>query len=65
MIGAGTLMIMLTALLLWRSRNGRLLQRRRLLALMLPAAALPFVANARCASSPARRCATCESAVDY
>jgi cytochrome d ubiquinol oxidase subunit I len=45
MIGAGTLMIALTALLLWRGRRGRLPDRRRLLWLMLPAAALPFVAN--------------------
>jgi cytochrome d ubiquinol oxidase subunit I len=45
MIGAGTLMIVLTALLLWRTRRGRLLDRRRLLWLLIPAAALPFVAN--------------------
>jgi cytochrome d ubiquinol oxidase subunit I len=38
-------MIVLTALLLWRARRGQLLRRRRLLALLVPAAALPFVAN--------------------
>ncbi len=45
MVGAAVLMIVLSALLLWRGRAGRLLQRRRLLWLLLPAAALPFVAN--------------------
>ncbi len=45
MIGAGTLLILLTALLLLRARRGKLLARRRLLWLLLPAAALPFIAN--------------------
>ena len=45
MVGAAVALIVLTALLLWRARRGRLLERRRLLWLLLPAAALPFVAN--------------------
>ena len=45
MIGAGTAMILLCALALWRGRRGAILHRRRLLWLMLPAVALPFVAN--------------------
>jgi cytochrome d ubiquinol oxidase subunit I len=45
MIGAGTLMMLLTALLLVRGRRGKLVERRRLLALVLPASVLPFVAN--------------------
>ncbi len=45
MVGAATLLIALSALLLWRARRGRMLERRRLLWLLLPGAALPFVAN--------------------
>jgi cytochrome d ubiquinol oxidase subunit I len=45
MVGAGTLLMALTALLLWRARRGRLVERRRLLWLLLPGAALPFIAN--------------------
>jgi cytochrome d ubiquinol oxidase subunit I len=45
MVGAAVALIALTALLLWRARRGRLLERRRLLWLLLPAAALPFIAN--------------------
>jgi cytochrome d ubiquinol oxidase subunit I len=45
MIGAGTLLIILSALALWRTRGGRLLLRRRLLWLCVPAVALPFIAN--------------------
>jgi cytochrome d ubiquinol oxidase subunit I len=45
MIGAGIAMMALTALLLWRVRKGRLLERRRLLQVMVGAAVLPFIAN--------------------
>jgi cytochrome d ubiquinol oxidase subunit I len=45
MIGAGTLLILLTALALWKLRGEGLLRHRRLLWLMVPAVALPFVAN--------------------
>jgi cytochrome d ubiquinol oxidase subunit I len=45
MIGAGTALILLCVLALWRLRGARLVQRRRLLWLLLPAVALPFVAN--------------------
>ncbi len=45
MVGAATLVIILSALLLLRGRRGRMLERRRLLWLLLPGAALPFVAN--------------------
>jgi cytochrome d ubiquinol oxidase subunit I len=45
MIGAGTLLILLSALALWRLRGQSLQRRRRLLWLLLPAAALPFIAN--------------------
>ena len=38
-------MIILSALLLCAAARGRLLERRRLLWLLLPAAALPFLAN--------------------
>ncbi|MDA0183113.1 cytochrome ubiquinol oxidase subunit I [Solirubrobacter phytolaccae] len=45
MIGAGTAMILLTALLLFRARRNMLVERRKLLWLMVPAALLPFIAN--------------------
>ena len=45
MIGAGSLLILLTALALWKLRGDGLLRHRRLLWLMVPAVALPFVAN--------------------
>jgi cytochrome d ubiquinol oxidase subunit I len=45
MVGAGTLMLVLAALAWWRARQGRLADRRLLLRLLLPAAALPFIAN--------------------
>ena len=45
MIGAGTLLIVLCALALWRMRGERTLLRRRLLWLCVPAVALPFIAN--------------------
>jgi cytochrome d ubiquinol oxidase subunit I len=45
MIGAGSLLILLTAFALWRLRGDGLTRRRRLLWLLVPAVALPFVAN--------------------
>jgi cytochrome d ubiquinol oxidase subunit I len=45
MIGAGMALIGLCALGLWRLRGERLRRHRRLLWLMLPAVALPFLAN--------------------
>jgi cytochrome d ubiquinol oxidase subunit I len=45
MIGAGTALIILCALGLWRLRGERMLRHRRLTWLLLPAVALPFVAN--------------------
>ena len=45
MVGAGTVMILLTALGWWLIRSGRLLDTRWWLRLALPAAALPFIAN--------------------
>jgi cytochrome d ubiquinol oxidase subunit I len=45
MVGAGVLMLLLAGYGLWRERRGRLLESRLLLALLVPAAALPFVAN--------------------
>jgi cytochrome d ubiquinol oxidase subunit I len=45
MIGAGSLLILLTALALWKLRGDGLLRHRRLLWLMVPAVTLPFVAN--------------------
>ena len=45
MIGAGMLLVGLTALALWRLRGDGLQRRRRLLWLLLPAVALPFIAN--------------------
>ncbi|HWI72118.1 MAG TPA: cytochrome ubiquinol oxidase subunit I [Baekduia sp.] len=45
MVGSGTLMLLLAGFGYWRARKGRLLDSRLLLKLLLPAAALPFVAN--------------------
>jgi cytochrome d ubiquinol oxidase subunit I len=45
MIAAGTLMILLSALALWRLRGDRVQRHRRLLWLIVPAVALPFIAN--------------------
>jgi cytochrome d ubiquinol oxidase subunit I len=45
MIGSGSVLIALCALALWRLRGARLFEGRRLLWLLLPAVALPFVAN--------------------
>jgi len=45
MIGAGLLMIALAALGLWLTRKERLESSPRFLKLLLPAAALPFIAN--------------------
>lgn len=45
MIGFGVLMILLTGIGLWLHRKGKLEQSRRYLWLMIPAAALPFLAN--------------------
>jgi len=45
MVGAGVLMLLLVAFGLWQQRRGRLLDSRRLLKLLIPAAALPFIAN--------------------
>jgi len=45
MIGAGTLLIVLTTFALWSLRGDGIVRRRRLLWLFLPAAALPFIAN--------------------
>ena len=45
MIGSGIALIILCALGLWRLRGERMMRRRRLLWLMLPAVALPFIAN--------------------
>ena len=45
MVGAGFLMIALSALGLWYVRRGSLLDQRWLLRALVPAAALPFLAN--------------------
>ena len=45
MVGAGFLMIALSALGLWYVRRGTLLDRRWLLRALVPAAVLPFLAN--------------------
>jgi cytochrome d ubiquinol oxidase subunit I len=45
MIGSGIALIVLCALGLWRLRGDGMLRRRRLLWVLLPAVALPFVAN--------------------
>jgi cytochrome d ubiquinol oxidase subunit I len=45
MVGAGTIMLLLAAFGLWQARKGRLLESKWLLRLLIPAAALPFVAN--------------------
>lgn len=45
MVGAGFLMIGLSALGLWYLRRGTLVDRRRFLGVLVPAAALPFLAN--------------------
>jgi cytochrome bd ubiquinol oxidase subunit I len=45
MIGAGVALILLSALALWRLRGARMQRDRHLLWLLLPAVALPFVAN--------------------
>jgi cytochrome d ubiquinol oxidase subunit I len=45
MVGSGTLMLLLAGFGYWRARKGRLLDSRLLLKALLPAAALPFVAN--------------------
>src|SRR4051794_8665891 len=45
MVGAGTLMLLLAGLGYWQARKGRLLHSRLLLRLLVPAAALPFIAN--------------------
>ena len=45
MVGAGFLMIALSALGLWYVRRGSLLDQRWLLRALVPAAALPFIAN--------------------
>jgi cytochrome d ubiquinol oxidase subunit I len=45
MVGAGTLMFLITAFGVWRLRRRRLVESRLLLKLLIPAAALPFVAN--------------------
>ncbi|MGZ4268344.1 MAG: cytochrome ubiquinol oxidase subunit I [Solirubrobacteraceae bacterium] len=45
MIGAATLLIMLCALAMWQGRRSRPAPGRRLLWLLVPAAALPFIAN--------------------
>jgi cytochrome d ubiquinol oxidase subunit I len=47
MVGSGSLMLLLAGLGYWRARKGRLQDRRLLLKLLLPAAALPFIANTR------------------
>jgi cytochrome d ubiquinol oxidase subunit I len=45
MIGAGSLLIALTALALWKLRGDGLVRHRLLLWLMVPAVALPFISN--------------------
>ncbi|WP_321167667.1 cytochrome ubiquinol oxidase subunit I [Baekduia soli] len=45
MVGSGTIMLLLAAFGFWRARSGRLLDSRLLLRLLIPAAALPFIAN--------------------
>jgi cytochrome d ubiquinol oxidase subunit I len=45
MVGSGTIMLLLAAFGFWQARKDRLLDRRLLLKLLVPAAALPFIAN--------------------
>lgn len=45
MVGSGTIMLLIAALGYWFARRGILTDKRWLLKVMLPAAALPFIAN--------------------